>query len=141
MEDKDLNNIEVSSAEEPKTDEDIQKSKRDFGLGIYGSKKNISLKLLDGFIVLLIIAIAAVLVFFSRNGYTVSFESNIPGYTIEDQNVGYGKTVKEPEEPVLPGYSFDGWYLENGYRWNFDSDTVGAGLELEARFSLAPEEQ
>ena len=66
MEDKDLNNIEVSSAEEPKTDEDIQKSKRDFGLGIYGSKKNISLKLLDGFIVLLIIAIAAVLVFFWR---------------------------------------------------------------------------
>ena len=46
----------------------------------------------------------------------------------------------EPEEPVLPGYSFDGWYLENGYRWNFDSDTVGADMELEARFSLAPEE-
>ena len=121
----------------PKTEEEIQKSKRDFGLGIYGSKKRISLRLLDGFIALLIIAIIAIMIMFARDsGYRVSFETEIPGVEIEDQDVGYGRKVDEPKEPELPGYTFEGWYLENGYRWDFATDTVGNDMVLYARYSL-----
>ncbi len=126
--------------QEPRTDEEIQKSKRDYGLGIYGSKKRISVKLLDAFIVLLLLVIILLMLFYSRSeGFTVSFDTGIPGIELEDQSVRYGEKVAEPEEPLLPGYSFDGWYLENGYHWDFETDTVGSDTVLYARFSLDPE--
>ena len=124
----------------PETDEEIQKSKRGFGLGIYGDKKRISLRLLDGFIVLLIICIAAIMFFFSRDGgYEVSFDTQVPGLEIESQDVGFGKKVERPEDPELPGYRFEGWYLENGYPWDFDTDTVANDMKLYAMFSLDPD--
>ena len=134
---RDLPEIADAAKKLPSTDEEIQKSKRGFGLGIYGDKKRISLHLLDGFIAILIICIIAIMIVFSRDGgYEVRFETDIPGMEIETQDVGYGKKVTEPSEPELPGYKFEGWYLENGYRWDFQTDTVGNDIVLHAKFSL-----
>lgn len=147
MEEKDEKLTEETEKKDlPKTEEEIQKSKRDFGLGIYGSKKRISLRLLDGFIALLIIAIIAIMIFFSRDsGYTVRFVTDIEGLSIEgmeieEQDVGYGHKVDRPEDPEIPGYTFEGWYLENGYRWDFATDTVGNDMVLYARYSIDKDE-
>ena len=108
---RDLPEIADATKKLPSTDEEIQKSKRGFGLGIYGDKKRISLHLLDGFIAILIICIIAIMIFFSRDGgYEVRFETDIPGMEIEIQDVGYGKKVT--------------------------ADTVGNDIVLHAKFSL-----
>jgi uncharacterized repeat protein (TIGR02543 family) len=57
--------------------------------------------------------------------FTVSYIANGSLKVPEDQIVIEGRTVDRPDNPVMAGYSFDGWYKEGlTYRWNFSSDTV-----------------
>ena len=53
--------------------------------------------------------------------YTVTFENPLgKDITIE---VPYGKTASEPTLEV-EGYMLEGWYKENGEKWNFKEDIV-----------------
>ena len=123
-----------------RTDEEVQKSKRDFGLGIYGSKKNISLKLMDGLIAGMIVVVILCVFFFSRNsGFRVRFNTDGGEPQVEDLKVKYDDKIPEPPEPHKKGYEFKGWYLSNGYHWDFETDTVGNDMELKAYYELSDE--
>ena len=52
--------------------------------------------------------------------YTVTFDTQVEGLTIESQTVKAGETVTEPEEPEREGYTFIGWLDEDGYIFEFD---------------------
>ena len=68
-------------------------------------------------------------VFFNTNGAT----SNIPN----NQEVKIGKLVIQPAEPIKLGYTFEGWYTNNGVKWNFALDTMKAqDMTLNAEWSL-----
>lgn len=63
----------------------------------------------------------------------VSFETG-GGSEVPDQIVQYGEKVKEPEEPVRDGYTFNGWYadLDKTDLWDFSGDTVQGNMTLYA---------
>ena len=65
--------------------------------------------------------------------YTVTFVSE--GTTVETQTVKEGGTVIEPNDPVLDGYVFDGWY--NGEAKYDFSSPVNSDLTLTAKWSVA----
>ena len=54
--------------------------------------------------------------------FTVRFESN-GGSAIPSQSVAFGETAYEPDDPVKPGGSFDGWYLDQALTRPFDFST------------------
>jgi uncharacterized repeat protein (TIGR02543 family) len=56
------------------------------------------------------------------NNYTVSFEAN-GGSATASQVVRYLGTAYEPDDPVRPGHSFDGWYADEGLTQPFDFST------------------
>ncbi len=67
-------------------------------------------------IIMLIIILLGTFVFKS---YDVIFDSK-GGTSVAAERVMTGKTVKEPDTPVLKGYIFDGWYLD-GEKYDFDA--------------------
>ena len=51
----------------------------------------------------------------SGNGgkpWTVTFNTNADGVTVENQSVANKKKAKEPEEPKREGYDFGGWFKD-----------------------------
>ncbi len=70
------------------------------------------------------------------NTYIVNFftESNAsnPYRTI---SVASGGKAIRPTEPTKYGYTFIGWYLSNGTRWNFDNDIVTSNVNLYAKWA------
>lgn len=149
-EEKDMEDRETGKRETPKngkkmdrdahrlTDEEIQKAKRDYGLGIYGSKKHVNIKIVDGLIAVMVVAVIVCIFLFSRSpGYRVHFDTDGAG-EIADQVRKYDERVAEPPAPEKPGYVFEGWYLSNGHRWDFETDLVGNDMELKARYELDP---
>lgn len=112
--------------------------KRRFGRGIY-DRKDVPIRLLDGFIAGIIAIIAVMILLFTINGgYMVTFDTG--GDTqIPSQKLRYGQYVLEPETPVKPGYDFAGWYYEadTGNSWNFATSKVGGDMTLIARWEPA----
>ena len=79
---------------------------------------------------------AVVEIKYSRNTYTVTFETD-GGSAVEKQTVPYGSKLTQPET-TKTGYSLAGWYSDRASlsHWNFDSDTVPASdLTLFATWS------
>ena len=76
-------------------------------------------KIILGVIILAIILIIAVIVgSFIFGYYDVTFDSK-GGTPVAVEKVQKGKLVKEPNTPLLQGYVFDGWYLDdNKYDFN-----------------------
>lgn len=112
--------------------------KRWFGRGIYGSK-DVPIRLLDGFIAAVIVAIVVMIVFFAVNGgFYVTFDTD-GGSPVDSQKLRHGSLVTEPETPIKPGYTFEGWYLESNEAasWNFDVDKIGGDLGLVAKWKPA----
>ncbi|MDO4331630.1 MAG: InlB B-repeat-containing protein [Eubacteriales bacterium] len=112
--------------------------KRWFGRGIYGSK-DVPIRLLDGFIGIVIVAIVAMTAYFAVNGgFYVTFDSR-GGSEVESQKLRHGSLVSEPETPVRPGYTFEGWYLESNEEagWNFAVDKIEGDLTLVAKWAPA----
>ncbi|MCH5153701.1 MAG: InlB B-repeat-containing protein [Clostridiales bacterium] len=72
------------------------------------------------------------------NKYTVTFEtfngSDVDPYT----EVEHGSTIEKPTDPTYEGYTFGGWYKDNGFRtpWNFETDTVTSDIELYAKWDI-----
>jgi hypothetical protein len=65
--------------------------------------------------------------------YTVTFDSN-GGNIVTDQIVKEGDKVKEPQGVLKEWHGLDGWYMADGNKWNFDTDTVTSNITLYARW-------
>ena len=68
---------------------------------------------------------------------TVTFDTD--GGSAVDQKTGlsYDTTITAPAEPTKTGYTFDGWYREEGCttKWDFNRDTVTDDITLYAKWT------
>ncbi len=60
---------------------------------------------------------------FETNSYVVSFQAN---GVAENKSVVFGHPVLEPNEPTRDGHDFAGWFIGEGSRWRFETDTMPA---------------
>lgn len=69
--------------------------------------------------------------------YTVTFNVNGHGTAPESQRLSEGSLVTRPADPSEAGYTFGGWYKEQGCAtaWNFESDVVTANTILYAKWT------
>lgn len=71
--------------------------------------------------------------------YIVSFDSGIdvahPNLQLQE-----GSIINEPEELVLEGHIFKGWYL-GPMKWDFSKDVVESNMTLVAKWEEIPEEE
>ncbi len=104
--------------------------------GLY-DKVNISVSSLNRIIIVLCVLLVACMAFgISRGGYQVDFNS-MGGTAVESQERMYGDLVEPPEDPTREGYTFSGWYLDEGATvpWNMETDTVTGSMTLYAGWS------
>ncbi len=59
--------------------------------------------------------------------YTVSFEMNGHGTAPADQKVNAGEKATKPSDPTADGYTFEGWFAEEGLTTPFDFNTPITG--------------
>lgn len=133
MENQELQN----KNQEQQSTENPMIKKRWFGRGIYGSK-DVPIRVLDGFIGAAILAIAAMIVFFTiKGGFWVTFDSQ-GGSEVEKQKVKHGELIEEPQTPVKPGYVFEGWQdEEENLDWDFRNFMVESDMTLTAKWAPA----
>jgi len=76
------------------------------------------------------------------NVYTVSFNSN-NGTAVPSQNVLYGSTATEPNNPFRVGYEFAGWYADADLQtlWDFETDVVDGNIILHAKWQAVDRPQ
>ncbi len=60
---------------------------------------------------------------FETNSYVVSFQAN---GVAENKSVEFGHPVLEPDKPTRDGHDFAGWFIGEGSRWRFETDTMPA---------------
>ena len=67
--------------------------------------------------------------------HIVSFDTQ-DGAPLQKATVNDGEKVIRPADPVLPGYTFGGWYKEAECKeaWNFASDTITKDIVLFAKW-------
>ena len=58
------------------------------------------------------------------NTYTVKFNMNGYGESIESQRVKYKKKAVKPEDPSETGYTFEGWFSDKALTKAYDFDSV-----------------
>ncbi|MBQ3192851.1 MAG: InlB B-repeat-containing protein [Oscillospiraceae bacterium] len=76
-------------------------------------------------------------------GFSVAFEP-MGGSKVETlTNVEEGSTIQKPADPIREGYTFRGWYLDEGCTkaWNFGKDIVTEDLILYAGWEQIPARQ
>lgn len=71
-------------------------------------------------------------VYYTRNTYTVSFETNGGSYVSSIFDVKHGATVTEPAAPTFAGYTFAGW-LNGETAFDFNTPVTG-NLTLTAKW-------
>ena len=97
---------------------------------------NISPKVVEGLIVVLIVLMIALIIYGASNGgFTVTFDSN-GGTDVASVKLEYGDTVPYPEAPTREGYTFYWWYTDEGLSepWNFYTMTVSDNMTLYAKW-------
>lgn len=80
----------------------------------------------------LLVALVAIFVSMNLRTCTVTFDSKM-GTSIQAQEVKVNDTVKVPNAPVMTGYVFEGWYL-NDEEFNFDTK-ITEDITLTAKWS------
>ncbi len=67
----------------------------------------------------------------------VTFESNGGSSVPSIEDVAYDAKITKPADPTKMGYSFNGWYKEEGLitSWNFNTDTVKENITLYAKWA------
>ncbi|NCC12124.1 MAG: hypothetical protein EOM32_02005 [Spirochaetia bacterium] len=75
--------------------------------------------------------------YYTRNTYTVSFQTNSTATISDLTNQPYGATMAKPNDPTRQGYTFSGWYKETELTtaWNFTNDTIQATTTLYAKWA------
>ena len=74
------------------------------------SRARVSVKALDVFIALGILALAFTIVYLSvTGGFDISFDS-LGGSEVASQRLRYGELIEEPLAPTREGHLFLGWY-------------------------------
>ncbi len=73
------------------------------------------------------------------SGCIVTFETGVDGL-VPDATVDYGALLTKPEDPVLEGMIFDGWYKDAAFTtpWNFEGDIVEDTMTVYAKWSEIP---
>jgi uncharacterized repeat protein (TIGR02543 family) len=70
------------------------------------------------------------------NTYTVTFDSN-EGSAVDPISGDYGEAEVEPEEPTRDGYTFNGWYEDDGaFTTEYTFDTFDQDITLYAEWVL-----
>ncbi|AGN26914.1 hypothetical protein A3206_03415 [Candidatus Methanomassiliicoccus intestinalis] len=61
----------------------------------------------------------------TANKYTITFNSN-GGSDVTSITEDYGKVITKPADPTKTGYTFAGWFKDEGLTtaWNFETDTM-----------------
>jgi len=77
--------------------------------------------------------------YYTRNTFTVSFESNGGSAVSDSTGVRHGATINSPTDPTKSGYVFSGWYKEAALstQWFFASDTVTEDTKLYAKWAVS----
>ena len=71
---------------------------------------------------------------YKRNSYTISFQSN-GGTPVQAITSEYGAFIAEPPKPSRDGFTFVGWYMDEGLTKSFDFTTMpGTNLTLYAKW-------
>ena len=70
--------------------------------------------------------------------FTVEFDSN-GGSEVDSQTVAEGSKLIKPVTE-REGYTLNGWYDEDSYKWDFDNDTVTKDMVLKAEWAEEEEE-
>jgi uncharacterized repeat protein (TIGR02543 family) len=60
----------------------------------------------------------------AQSAYTVTFNS-AGGSAVASQIVADGDRATRPADPTREGYMFQGWFTENGGRYDFDMPVTG----------------
>ena len=90
------------------------------------SRARVSVRVLDVFIVVCLLALALSIVYLSiTGGFDVSFDS-LGGSEVEPQRLRYGEQIKEPSQPTREGYVFLGWYEDKGLTKKVDFSSAVA---------------
>ncbi len=74
----------------------------------------------------------------AARGFIVEFESN-GGSSINLQTISPGDKLNKPTAPTKAGYTFGGWYSDNGWAtaWNFTTGAVMSDMTLYAKWTAA----
>ena len=94
---------------------------------------NVPVKMLNYIIVILMVILIGVVIFLGINGhFTVTLETN-GGGKIKPIECKIGDSI-EIEKPQKAGYTFDGWYLDQDlkHQWNPDKQKVEQSMTLYA---------
>jgi uncharacterized repeat protein (TIGR02543 family) len=77
--------------------------------------------------------------FKTSNLCTVRFNSRV-GSTVIKQSVIFNSSVIKPKDPTKKGYTFGGWFKDEGYinAWNFRTDKVTSDTILYAKWIANP---
>jgi uncharacterized repeat protein (TIGR02543 family) len=73
---------------------------------------------------------------YTENEYTITFDSN-GGSAVDSITVDYGELVMKPQDPVLDGYTFMGWFTDEDFTmpFVFETDTMPAeNMTLYAKY-------
>ncbi len=90
------------------------------------SRTKISVKALEIFIFLGIVALVFTTVYLSVNGgFNISFDTR-GGSEVATQRLRYGESVAEPPAPTREGYVFLGWYADEGLTKEVDVASMTA---------------
>ena len=74
------------------------------------------------------------------NSFTVTFNMNEHGTQVEPLTVNYGGHITEPTAPTASGYTFGGWYRDEGlnFKWDFENNAVNSNTTLYAKWTANP---
>lgn len=94
-------------------------------------KRPDKLKIVLSGIVLTIIGIGSVVYMTFFKTYDVIFDSKM-GTSIEAQKIKKGDMAVKPNDPVMTGFTFDGWYLD-GEKFDFTTK-IDKNITLEGKW-------
>ena len=90
------------------------------------SRAKVSVRILDFFIILGFLALAAAIIFLSVNGgFDIKFDSG-GGSDVAPQRLRYGEAISEPEAPFRENYTFVGWYADRALTDKVDFSSANA---------------
>ena len=101
--------------------------------GLYKNVK-VPVRVVEYVIIALIAALIGCVIFgAATGGYTVTFNA-LGGTPVEAQRLSFGDHVAEPAAPTMEGYTFLGWFTDEGCTqpWDFAADTISGSMTLYA---------